>query len=289
MTETARVIQRTAAARRAESNTSEAAPRRRGSLLKRLGSWSLRLLPFALVIAIWGLLSGFAILDPLLVPAPWTVAQALWEGLFTTGDMWGDLGFTLYRAVLGLVLGCLLGLVIGVLMGESKWVSLLLEPLISFAFPMPKLALLPLLIVLLGIGDSSLIVMVVLGTFFPMVVNTFAGVKGVNRVLLWNSMTLGAGRLQRLRTIVLPASLPHIFSGVRIASGVAFLLVVAAEMISANVGLGYQIIFSQRNYRPDLVIAGILLTAVLGFIIDRIVARTSSMLLAWQDTSQAAS
>jgi ABC-type nitrate/sulfonate/bicarbonate transport system permease component len=260
------------------------ASRPRRPLRNLLSTWSLRLFPFALVIAIWALLSATSVIDPLLVPAPWTVAQALWEGL-TTGTLWLDLGVTLYRALVGLVLGGLLGLVVGIVMGETKWITHLLEPLISFAFPMPKLALLPLLIVLFGIGDGSLIVMVVLGTFFPMVVNTFAGVRGVSRVLLWNAMTLGAGRLQRLRTVALPAALPHILSGARIAGGVAFLLVVAAEMISANTGLGYLVIFSQRNYRPDLVIAGILLTALLGFVIDRLIARSSAALLRWQDTS----
>jgi ABC-type nitrate/sulfonate/bicarbonate transport system permease component len=261
------------------------AARKKRPLRTRVAAWGLRLLPFAIVIAIWALLSGVGVFDPFLIPAPWTVANALWDGLVTTGSMWPDLWATLSRAITGLVLGCALGLVVGVLMGQSKWIAHLLEPLISFAFPMPKLALLPLLIVLLGIGDTSLIVMVTLGAFFPMVVNTYAGVTGTSRVLLWNSMTLGAGKLQQLRTVVLPSALPHIMSGVRIASGVSFLLVVAAEMISANTGLGYLIIFSQRNYRPDLVIAGILLTAALGFIIDRIVARSSAALLAWQDTS----
>jgi ABC-type nitrate/sulfonate/bicarbonate transport system permease component len=118
-----------------------------------------------------------------------------------------------------------------------------------------------------------------------MVVNTYAGVTGVSRVVLWNARTLGAGRFQQLRTVVLFSALPHVLSGVRVAGGVSFLLVVAAEMISANNGLGYLIIFSQRNYRPDLVIAGILATAALGFVIDRLVSRASRALLAWQDTS----
>lgn len=259
---------------------------------KRRGNWpaavGLRLLPFAIVIAIWALLSESGVFDPELIPAPWTVAVALWDGLVTQRDMWGDIGITLYRAVTGLVIGAALGLVVGAAMGQWKWVATLLDPLISFAFPMPKLALLPLLLVILGVGDSSLIVMVTLGAFFPMIVNTFAGVSGVNRVLLWNARTLGAGRVQQLRTVVLPAALPHVLSGVRIASGVSFLLVVAAEMISASSGLGYMIIFSQRNFRPDLMIAGIILTAALGFIFDRIVAWLSGLLLAWQDVSAGA-
>jgi ABC-type nitrate/sulfonate/bicarbonate transport system permease component len=243
------------------------------------------MLPFVIVVVLWEVASLAGMLDTEVIPAPTTVGSALWEGLVTTGEMWPDVGVTLYRAVLGLVLGSVLGLAVGVLMGQSKWAAHLLEPLFSFAFPMPKLALLPLLIVIFGIGQSSLIIMVTLGAFFPMVVSTYAGVTGVSRVLLWNARTLGAGRLQQLRTVVLFSALPHVLSGVRIAGGVSFLLVVAAEMISANDGLGYLIIFSQRNYRPDLVIAGILATAALGFVIDRLVSRASSALLAWQDTS----
>jgi NitT/TauT family transport system permease protein len=274
-------------AARAESPAQDVRPRKRrnrsaGSRLRRL---LLTLAPFALVVALWKLASLAGVFDPLLIPAPDTVVSALWDGLVTSGTLWPDIGATLLRAVIGLVIGCALGLLVGVAMGQSKWIAYLLEPLISFAFPMPKLALLPLFIVLFGIGQSSLIIMVTLGAFFPMVVNTHAGVTGVSRVLLWNSRTLGANRLQQLRTVVLPAALPHIMSGVRIAGGVSFLLVVAAEMISANNGLGYLIIFSQRNYRPDLVIAGILATAALGFVIDRIVSGASRALLAWQDTS----
>lgn len=255
---------------------------RPGRRLYRLG---LQLGPFVLVLAVWELLSLTGVFDPTLIPAPTTVAVTLWDELFVTGEMWPSIGVTLYRAVAGLILGSAIGLVLGVFMGQFRWVANLLEPLISFAFPMPKLALLPLLIVLLGIGETSLITMVTLGAFFPMVVNTFAGVGGVNRVLLWNARTLGANRLQLLRTVVIHSALPHILSGVRIAGGVSFLLVVAAEMISANTGLGYLIIFSQRNYRPDIVIAGILATATLGFVIDRIVSRSSDALLSWQDTT----
>jgi NitT/TauT family transport system permease protein len=256
--------------------------RRPGALLAATG---LKLLPFVIVLAVWEVISLAGMLDPSVIPAPTTVGTALWDGLVTVRDMWPDVLITLYRAVLGLVLGSVLGLAVGVLMGQSKWAAHLLEPLFSFAFPMPKLALLPLLIVIFGIGQSSLIIMVTLGAFFPMVVSTYTGVTGVSRVLLWNARTLGAGRFQQLRTVVLFSALPHVLSGVRIAGGVSFLLVVAAEMISANDGLGYLIIFSQRNYRPDLVIAGILATAALGFVIDRLVSRASGALLGWQDTS----
>lgn len=265
------------------TSTEEKRPRRKGSSgLRALG---LTLLPFAIVVVLWQLASLVGFFDPLLIPGPAAVASALWDGLVTSGTMWPDVMATLLRAIVGLVIGCVTGLIIGVLMGQAKWIAHLLEPLISFAFPMPKLALLPLFIVLFGIGEFSLIVMVTLGAFFPMVVNTYAGVSSVSRVLLWNSMTLGANRFQQLRTVILPAALPHIMSGVRVAGGVAFLLVVAAEMITANDGLGYLIIFSQRNYRPDLVIAGILATAALGFFIDRILVGSSRALLHWQDTS----
>jgi ABC-type nitrate/sulfonate/bicarbonate transport system permease component len=272
---------------RGEMGALEVLPTKRRA--RRVGSRARRLLltlaPFALVVALWKAASIAGLFDPLLIPAPDTVAAALWDGLVTSRTLWPDIGATLFRAIVGLVIGCALGLLVGVAMGQSKWIAYLCEPLISFAFPMPKLALLPLFIVLFGIGQFSLIVMVTLGAFFPMVVNTHAGVTSVSRVLLWNSRTLGANRVQQLRTVVLPAALPHIMSGLRIAGGVSFLLVVAAEMISANNGLGYLIIFSQRNYRPDLVIAGILATAALGFVIDRIVSGASRALLAWQDTS----
>lgn len=259
--------------------------RPRGRLVRRGGLTLLRLVPFVVIVLLWELGSAIGQLDPVLVPAPGTVATTLWAELVTDGAMWTDIGATMYRVAFGLVLGAIAGVLVGVLMGQSRILAHLLDPLISFTFPMPKLALLPLLILWLGIGESSKIAMVLLGTFFPVVVNTHAGVTGVSRVLIWNARTLGAGRWQILRTVVLPSAMPHVLSGFRVATGISFVLVVAAEMISANDGLGYSIIFSQRNFRPDIMIAGILVTAALGFVLDRAISRASRALLSWQDAT----
>ncbi|MCI2417399.1 ABC transporter permease [Saccharopolyspora sp. K220] len=265
-------------------STSAGSPRARKAW-RRVGIAAFRLTPFVLILALWAAGSALGRLDPLVIPAPSRVAAALWDELFINGSMWTDIASTMYRVVVGLVLGVVVGVLIGVLMGQSRVLSHLLDPLISFTFPMPKLALLPLLILWLGIGEPSKIAMVLLGTFFPMAVNTYTGVTGVNRVLVWNARTLGASRRQILWTVVLPSVTPHILSGIRVATGISFVLVVAAEMISANDGLGYSIVFWQRNFRPDIMLAGILVTAVLGFVLDRLISRASSRLLAWQDSS----
>ncbi|MGP4020613.1 ABC transporter permease [Saccharopolyspora sp. 5N708] len=265
-------------------NSSAGSPRAR-RIWHRIGLAALRCTPFILILLLWEAGSALGRLDPLVIPAPGRVAVALWDELFGSGSMWTDIGSTMYRVVVGLVLGVVVGVLVGVLMGQSRILAHLLDPLISFTFPMPKLALLPLLILWLGIGEPSKIAMVLLGTFFPMAVNTYTGVTGVNRVLVWNARTLGASRRQILWTVVLPSVTPHILSGIRVATGISFVLVVAAEMISANDGLGYSIVFWQRNFRPDIMLAGIVVTALLGFILDRLISRASARLLSWQDSS----
>ncbi len=157
------------------------------------------------------------------------------------------------------------------------------DPLISALFPTPKLAIFPLMMVFLGIGDASKIALIFLGCFFPIVISTYTGVKNVDKYFIWNARTKGANHRQVLWTVVFPAAMPFVFAGLRVATSTAFLLIVASELIAANEGLGYLIIYAQRTFNPTLMFSGVLMVACMGFIVDRLLLALGRWLFAWQD------
>ena len=124
-----------------------------------------------------------------------------------------------------------------------------------------------------------------LTAFFPLVINTYSGMKGVDKFLIWNARTKGASEFQVLTRVMMPAALPFIFAGVRIATSFSFLLVVAAEMLGSTDGLGFRILYAQRTFEANTMYAAILFVAVLGYLVDRIVGLIGRRLLVWQDTA----
>jgi ABC-type nitrate/sulfonate/bicarbonate transport system permease component len=168
-------------------------------------------------------------------------------------------------------------------MGRFRPVENFVDPLISALFPTPKLAIFPLMMVFLGIGDASKIALIFLGCFFPIVISTYTGVKNVDKYFIWNARTKGANHRQVLWTVVFPAAMPFVFAGLRVATSTAFLLIVASELIAANEGLGYLIIYAQRTFNPTLMFSGVLMVACMGFIVDRLLLALGRWLFAWQD------
>ena len=153
-------------------------------------------------------------------------------------------------------------------------------------FPTPKLTLFPLLLLGLGMGHASKIALIGITCFFPVVIDTYGGVRNADKYLVWNALTKGASTAQVLRRVLLPAASPFIYTGVRVASSFSFLMIVASEMIAANEGLGFYIIFSERTFNVANMHAGIILIAALGFTLDRLILRLQRRLFAWQDTPE---
>jgi ABC-type nitrate/sulfonate/bicarbonate transport system permease component len=139
------------------------------------------------------------------------------------------------------------------------------------------------MMVLLGIGDASKIALIFMGCFFPIVISTYMGVKNVDKYFIWNARTKGASNRQVLLTVVLPAALPFIFAGLRVATSTAFLLIVASELIASNEGLGFLILYAQRSFHPELMFGGILLVASMGFTVDRLLLALGEWLFSWQE------
>lgn len=242
----------------------------------------LRLYPIGLILLVWELSTRAKLVDPMFLPPLSAALVDFWANL---GLLMQDALSSLMRAGAGLLIGGGIGLVVGMAMARSKLAESFFDPLISALFPTPKLALFPLLMVWLGLGNGSKIALVALTAFFPIVINTYSGMKGVDKFLIWNARTKGASSFQVLTRVMAPAALPFIFAGVRIATSFSFLLVVAAEMLGSTDGLGFRILYAQRTFEANTMYAAILFVAVLGYVVDRIVGLIGRRLLAWQDTA----
>jgi ABC-type nitrate/sulfonate/bicarbonate transport system permease component len=236
----------------------------------------------AFVLIVWEASSRLGLVDPMYLP-PLSGAVA---SIFANAHLLTiDAGYSLARAFGGLAIGASVGVVLGMLMARYEPVDRFFDPLVGALFPTPKLALFPLLMVWLGLGEASKVTLIAISAFFPVALNTYAGIKGVDRFLIWNARSKGANQVQLLYRVMLPAALPFIFTGFRVATSFSFLLVVAAEMLSSNIGLGYRIMYAERTFETEQMYGALLLVACLGFIVDRLVGMLGRRLLAWQDTA----
>jgi ABC-type nitrate/sulfonate/bicarbonate transport system permease component len=243
--------------------------------------------PIFILLGLWELVTRLGLVDPAFMPPFSSVMITLFQELFVSHELLMHMGYSLARAGTGFALAAVVGVVLGVLMGRSKAIESFFDPLISVIFPTPKLALFPLMMVFLGIGDASKIALIFLGCFFPIVINTYTGVRSVDKYFIWNARTKGASRFQVLRTVVFPGALPTIFAGLRVATSMAFLMIVASELIASNEGLGYLILYAQRSFNPELMFSGIILVSAMGFIADRLLLALGRWLFSWQEEGDA--
>jgi NitT/TauT family transport system permease protein len=233
------------------------------------------------LLLVWELLVRSRVLDVRFFPAPSQVLRALWD-LAASGVLLQDVGVSLTRIGAGFLLGALSGLVIGLLMGVSRLVRAAGKPLFGVLYPIPKIAILPLVMLVFGIGETSKYVIVAIGVFFLVLLNTMAGVVNIDKIYLDVGRNYGAGRLDVLRRIALPGALPFIFTGLRLGWGTGLLLIVAAEFISAKSGLGYLIWNSWQTFSVEEMYAGLLTVSGLGLISFAILDVLERWLLPWK-------
>jgi ABC-type nitrate/sulfonate/bicarbonate transport system permease component len=196
------------------------------------------------------------------------IAQALAAGV-TSGELFEVFGSSLYRMLTGYALGTAAALATGLLMASSRLAHAALEPSIELLRPIPIPAIIPPLILLLGIDDAMKIFIIAFSTFFPVLVNTVAGVRAVDPVTLDVARTLGVGRLRTALRVVLPASLPYILAGMRVSLALALIVTVVAEMIAGSAGIGYYIMTMQFALRASDMYAAIFVLAGLGYALNR--------------------
>lgn len=229
---------------------------------------------------------GFALLNqgvrwvpPALIPTPYEIVQAGWE---IRAFVLTDIAVSLMRAIWGFLIAAVLGVMLGCLTGSSRLAENVIDPILEVLRPIPPLAFLPIFIIWFGLGELSKVLMIAFAAFFVIYVNTYQGVRYADPLLMRAALSLGAGRRQAFFTISLPAALPEIFTGLRLGIGMAFFVLVAAELIAADAGLGFRIQEARWQFRVDRMFFGAALIGVIGFTLFAGLRRLENRLLAWK-------
>jgi NitT/TauT family transport system permease protein len=247
---------------------------------RRLEWW----LPAAIVVvalAVWEWRVHTGGLSALFFPAPSTIALTL-VGMLGSGELVTHLGATLSRLLVGFVVGSLPGLTLGLAMGWSRRLRVLIDPFIAAAHPVPKIAVLPLIMIIFGIGEASKIVTVAVAVFFPILINTMAGVRQIAPLYFEVAQNYGANLLKVFTRVVVPGSLPLVLTGARLALNVALLVTIAVELVAAQEGLGEMIWFAWETLRTEELYASLIVIAVLGIGLNYFLQRLTVHLVPWQ-------
>ncbi|MET0537270.1 MAG: ABC transporter permease [Xanthobacteraceae bacterium] len=251
--------------------------------------WLGQLAPGALVIALalWGIEQAVhhGLVKRSLLPAPSDIGLVLWD-LLADGQVTGPLSETLARLAIGFAIGATLGIALGLAMGYWPRLYRLFEPLIELLRPIPKAALVPALVLFLGVDNAMKITSIALAVFFPVVINTVQGARGVDPVLINTARTLGVGPFSLLRKVILPASAPFIFAGMRLSIALGLILAVISEMIAGTGGIGFLIIDMQRAFRVRQMYAWIVILAVVGYLLNFLLLLAEQRMLFWYRTTQ---
>jgi ABC-type nitrate/sulfonate/bicarbonate transport system permease component len=257
----------------------------RGAPATRRATLSWRVTSLVTFLALWSLAGGLVEatrpFNPLFLPAPWVVIGALLE-LARKGQLWVHVAATLERVAVGFAAGAVLALVLGLLAGQIRVVRNVVEPVIELLRPIPPLAMLPLFIVWVGIGEASKVGFITYATFFPMFVTTVHGVTQIDGRLLRAAQSLGARPRHLFLRVILPAALPDVLTGLRLGVALSFFVIVISEFVGAESGLGY-LINDGRNFFlvPQMLGAAVLL-GLLGYAGNALVRVLERRVLRWQ-------
>ena len=231
------------------------------------GTWRRFVSPLV-VLAFWEVASRGGLVNPLFVPPPSLVFADIYA-LAVSRELFSALFASMRRVLSGFAIAVVVGTAFGILMASSRLMDEFVDPLVEFVRPVSPLALLPLAILWFGIGDASKIFLIALSCTFPILLNTYAGVKGIDIAFIRAASSLGANRVEVMRQIILPGSLPSILTGVRVSWGIALIVIIASEMVGAVNGLGYMVLDAQQTFKVERVFAGIIVIGVVGFVTDR--------------------
>jgi NitT/TauT family transport system permease protein len=230
---------------------------------------------------IWHTVASARIMPELFLPGPLDIVRAF-DQLFRQGAIWNDIWVSGQEVVYGFGLAIVVGLPLGLLMGWYRRLNYALDPFISFFQSAPRIALLPLLIIWLGIGIWSKIAVIYLGAFFPIVINTMAGVRNLDPALIKAARSFGASDAQIFLTLALPGSVPFILSGLRLGLGHALIGVVAGELLAAQAGVGLMMAKAGATFQTAKVFAGLIIIAGTGLLVTSILQRIERRFQAWK-------
>lgn len=244
---------------------------------------ALRLVSPFLLIGAWEICAHAGLLDVRFFPAPSAIFISAIE-IARTGVLSEALFASLSRLVVGYLAGALVGILVGLWIGLSKWSRALVEPWLQLTYPIPKLAIYPLIVMVVGLGDAPIVVLLAIAVFYIVAINTLAGVLSIRRSILDVAKDYGATFGQRVRTIALPGSLPHIFTGLEVSLGIAYIVLVAAEFVGAKTGLGTLIWSSWQLFDVAPMYVAIAVISVLGYASTLGVRHISHVIMPWHKT-----
>ena len=241
-------------------------------------------LPFLILAAgflvVWQIVSGLGWVNTLFFPPPSyllvSAAEMVWSG-----ELLNHVGLTLYRTLLGFLLGSTAGLVCGLLMGSSALIRRALEPLMSALYTTPKVTLLPILMLLLGIGEAPKILLVSVGSLIILALQVLDALRSLKPGYVEMARNYGADRLEVFRRVYLPASLPHVFTGLRLALGWTLMVMIAVEMVSSGDGLGGMIWLGWQTFTTEKIYVGVLVAALLGLSFHGALRLCETKLIPW--------
>ncbi len=218
-----------------------------------------------LILLIWEILSRTGILDARFFPPPTSIAGIFYEQ-FSSGAIFVHIRATLSRVLVGYLLGAIPGIILGLTLGLFKPIRMIIGPIIAALYPVPKIAIFPLILLIFGLGDASKYVIIAIGAFFLVFYNTLSGVLQIPQIHFDFARNAGANKFETYRYVALPSALPMIFTGFRLACGTSFIIIAAAEFIGAKSGLGWLIWMSWQTFSVSKMFVGIVVLSLLGYL-----------------------
>jgi len=236
--------------------------------------------PVALLV-LWQILSWLKVLDARFIPSPLTIFEG-GIALIRTGELWTHLGASLWRLAGGFLLGTIPGIALGLVMGLSRYVRAALDPIVAATFPIPKIAILPLIMLYLGIGEASKIAIIAIAVVYLVLINTMVGVLTIDRVYFDVAKSYNAPWRKLFTRVIIPGAAPMIFAGLRLSLGVSLIVIVSAEFVAAKAGIGYLIWSSWETLVIENMFVGIIVITVLGVVFTFLLNELERVLMPWR-------
>jgi ABC-type nitrate/sulfonate/bicarbonate transport system permease component len=233
-----------------------------------------------LILCLWEFISRMGWVPEWFFPAPTNILRAFY-GIIVSGELLRNLVISLARAFSGYSMAAVVGIGLGLLIAWSTYIEDFFDPLIELIRPLSTFALIPVFFLWFGIGNTSKVLIIFKSCFFPIVLNTIAGIKGVDKKLIQAARSLGAGERQVWTRVLIPAAMPTIITGLRISTAISMMSLVGVEMLSSDSGVGFMVIDAQRTFNSEKMFAGILALSLIGFSLDRIARIVQGRTLAW--------
>lgn len=253
---------------------------RRSAVARRFIGTARSLVVIALVVGVWQWLVSSGVISPQFLASPSQIVTAVVNG-YTHGQLTADTGVTLLRVGVGWAVGCALGYLVGLLIGAASLADETLGPLLELLRPVSPVALVPVAILWFGIGNLSKYFIIAFACFWPVLLNTKAGVRRIPDLQRRVAKVLHLTRREQLLRVLLPATLPDVFVGLRLSAGIAFVVVVAAELVGATNGLGYEILNAEQSFKTPLVFGAVVLLAVLGLLANILLEAIRRLVVRW--------